>query len=71
MIGPALVPGLVCTQNSTRSMPCGPGEFASLSTWVMNFARSSFSGASSALTGLLSFSADLVRAAESFAAAAP
>ena len=32
----------------------------------MNFARSSFSGASSALTALLSFSADLVRAAESF-----
>jgi hypothetical protein len=37
----------------------------------MNFARSSFSGASSALTALLSLSADLVRAAESFSAAAP
>ena len=23
--GPGRVPGLVCTQNSTRSMPCGPG----------------------------------------------
>jgi hypothetical protein len=37
---------------------------------VVNFARSSFSGASSALTALLSFSADLVRAAESLTAAA-
>ena len=26
--GPGRVPGLVCTQNSTRSNPCGPGEAA-------------------------------------------
>src|ERR1700676_121197 len=68
--GPGRVPGLVCTQNSTRSKPCGPGDFGSDSTCVANLARSSFSGASSALTALLSFSADLVRAAESFPAAA-
>ena len=47
-----------------------PGAAASDSTWVMNFARSSFSGASSALTALLSLSADLVRAAECLPAAA-
>ena len=68
--GPGRVPGLVCTQNSTRSKPCGPGEAESESICVENFARSSFSGASSALTALLSFSADFARAADSFAAAA-
>jgi hypothetical protein len=51
-------------------MPCGPGEAASVSTCVVNLARSSFSGASSALTALLSFSADLARAAESLVAEA-
>ena len=35
IIGPGLVPGLVCTQNSTRSMPSGPGAAGLLSTWVM------------------------------------
>src|SRR5437764_1409080 len=69
--GPGLVPGLVCTQNSTRSKPCGPGDFGSESICVMNSARSSFSGASSALTALLSFCADLVRATESLPAPVP
>src|ERR1700676_2462081 len=68
--GPGLVPGLVWTQNSMRSKPCGPGDVGSDSICVMNFARSSFSGASSALTALLSFSADFTRTAESLVAAA-
>ena len=71
IIGPALVPGLVWTQNSTRSKPCGPGDFGSNLIGATDFARSSFSGASSAFTALLSFSADFVRTAESLAAAAP
>jgi hypothetical protein len=70
IIGPAFVPGLVWTQNSTRSKPCGPGDFGSESICAMNFARSSFSGASSAFTALLSFSANFVRAADSLVAAA-
>src|SRR5216684_120201 len=67
---PGRVPGLVWTQNSMRSKPCGPGDLGSDSICVVNVARSSFSGASSALTVLSSFSAALVRAADSFAAAA-
>jgi len=39
---PRLVPGLVCTQNSTRSMPCGPAEFASVSTCVHEFCAFKF-----------------------------
>ena len=62
--GPGLVPGLVCTQNSTRSMPFGPGAAASVSISVENFARSSFSGLSSPLTALSSAVADLARAVE-------
>ena len=52
--GPGRVPGLVCTQNSTRSMPFGPAAAASLSIWVENCARSSLSGLSSPLTALSS-----------------
>ena len=63
--GPGRVPGLVCTQNSTRSMPCGPAAAASLAICVENLARSSLSGLSSALTALSSFSAALRRAADS------
>ena len=63
--GPGRVPGLVCTQNSTRSMPCGPAAAASLSIWVENFARSSLSGLSSPLTALSSAAAAFARACES------
>ena len=52
--GPGRVPGLVCTQNSTRSMPFGPAAAASLTISVENFARSSLSGLSSPLTALSS-----------------
>ena len=52
--GPGRVPGLVCTQNSTRSMPLGPAAAASLTISVENFARSSLSGLSSPLTALSS-----------------
>ena len=54
--GPGRVPGLVRTQNSTRSMPCGPPASGSLAISVENVARSSLSGLSSALTALSSFS---------------
>src|SRR3981081_2965018 len=39
--GPGRVPGLVCTQNSARSMPLGPAAAASLSICVVKRARSS------------------------------
>ena len=67
--GPGRVPGLVCTQNSTRSMPCGPAAAASLSIWVENLARSSLSGLSSPLTALSSAPAALAAACESASAA--
>ena len=44
--GPGRVPGLVCTQNSTRSIPSGPGEEGSLVICVEKRAFSSFSGLS-------------------------
>ena len=68
--GPGFVPGLVCTQNSTRSMPFGPAAAASLTISVENFARSSLSGLSSALTALSSAAAALARAFDSVPAAA-
>ena len=43
--GPGRVPGLVSTQNSTRSNPSGPPACGSLSTRVVKRARSSFRGA--------------------------
>ena len=67
--GPGRVPGLVCTQNSTRSMPLGPAEAASLSISVENRARSSLSGFSSAFTALSSFCAPLRRASDNASAA--
>src|SRR5438552_2788746 len=48
--GPGRVPGLVCTQNSIRSMPCGPPSSGWVAISVKNFARSSLSGLSSSLT---------------------
>ncbi len=67
--GPGRVPGLVCTQNSTRSMPFGPAASASLTISVEKRARSSLSGLSSALTALSSAVAALSRAFDSASAA--
>ena len=53
--GPGRVPGLVATQKLTASIPSGPGD--SGSTCVVNRARSSLSGASSALTAVSSAAA--------------
>ena len=67
--GPGRVPGLVRTQNSTRSMPCGPPASASLSIAVEKRARSSFRGLSSRLTAASSFSAARLRAVDRVSAA--
>ena len=67
--GPGRVPGLVCTQNSTRSMPFGPAAAASLSIWVENCARSSLSGLSSPFTALSRLPAALARNLDSASAA--
>ena len=67
--GPGRVPGLVCTQNSTRSMPSGPPAAGSVSSWVEDFARSSLSGFSSALTALSSADTALPRALDRTSAA--
>ncbi len=65
--GPGRVPGLVATQKPTASVPSGPA--VSGSTWVVKRARSSFSGASSALTARSSAAAAVLRAAERRSAA--
>ena len=70
-MGDGGAPGLVETVNCTRSVPAadqsGSGNAA---TSVTNFARSSFSGASSAATALSSRAAPLRRAAACVSAAA-
>ena len=44
IIGPGRVPGLVCTQNSTRSAPSGPACASSVTICAVKIARSSFNG---------------------------
>src|ERR1700742_648764 len=67
--GPGRVPGLVCTQNSTRSMPFGPAAAAALVIAVENVARSSLSGLSSPFTALSSAGPAFTRALDSASAA--
>jgi len=57
--------GIGLTQNSMRSKPCGPVIWGRIRSGL-RIGAFQLSGASSALTALLSFSADLVRRAGEF-----
>jgi len=69
--GPAREPGLVWTTNSTLSQPSADTSPLSVSTGAENFARSSLSGGSSALTATSNAAAASRRAFDSAAAALP